>query len=75
MTYRKNKRKIFALASPFYRWNIKPKINLPRQALHPEALPLIFRLSFLIYYLAKGCVLDGADGVLTSMNHAHYTFM
>jgi hypothetical protein len=38
-------------------------------------LLLAFPLSFVNCYLAKGCILDGADGVLTSMNHAYYNFM
>jgi glycosyltransferase involved in cell wall biosynthesis len=38
-------------------------------------LLLVFPLSFLNCYVSKGCFLDGADGLLTSMNHAYYNFM
>ncbi|MEQ8955687.1 MAG: glycosyltransferase family 2 protein, partial [Gammaproteobacteria bacterium] len=38
-------------------------------------LVFIFPLSFLQHYLFKGHILDGVDGLLTSMNAAFYTFM
>lgn len=38
-------------------------------------LLLVFPFSFLRCYLIKGCLLDGCDGILTSMNHAYYNFM
>lgn len=38
-------------------------------------LVLVFPFSFLRCYLLKGCILDGAEGLLTSMNHSYYNFM
>ena len=38
-------------------------------------LLFIFPLSFLQHYALKGHILDGVDGLLTSMNAAYYAFM
>jgi len=38
-------------------------------------LLLVFPLAFVACYVGKGYVLDGAAGILTSMNHAYYCFM
>ena len=38
-------------------------------------LVFIFPLSFIQHYIFKGHILDGVDGLLTSMNAAFYTFM
>ncbi|MCY4016460.1 MAG: glycosyltransferase family 2 protein [Gammaproteobacteria bacterium] len=38
-------------------------------------LLLIFPLSFIQHYVFKGHILDGVDGLLTSMNSAYYAFM
>ncbi|HTQ99697.1 MAG TPA: glycosyltransferase family 2 protein [Candidatus Acidoferrum sp.] len=38
-------------------------------------LVFAFPVGFLQCYFGKGCFLDGADGLLTSMNFAYYTFM
>ena len=38
-------------------------------------LLLVFPMAFLKCYLFKGCVFDGTEGLLTSMNHAWYSFM
>ncbi len=38
-------------------------------------LLLVLPLAFICCYIGKGYVLDGAAGILTSMNHAYYNFM
>jgi glycosyltransferase involved in cell wall biosynthesis len=38
-------------------------------------LYLVFPWSFFQCYIIKGCILDGSEGLLTSMNHAYYSFM
>jgi len=35
----------------------------------------VLPLAFICCYIGKGYVLDGAAGILTSMNHAYYNFM
>jgi glycosyltransferase involved in cell wall biosynthesis len=38
-------------------------------------LYLVFPWSFFQCYIIKGCIFDGCEGLLTSMNHAYYSFM